>query len=65
MGNSDVDTETAHLFESLKRPDKFRSTATEGALSQSIKEGVVTALRDGEERLQFLLRPWRNTQNQR
>jgi hypothetical protein len=56
MGDSNINSETAHLFEPLECSDKLGCASPEWTIPQTVKQRLVTAMRDSKKRIQFLLR---------
>jgi hypothetical protein len=64
MGDSNINSETAHLFEPLECSDKLGCASPEWTIPQTVKQRMVAAMRDSKKCIQFLLRRRRSISDQ-
>ena len=55
MGDRNVDSQAADFFEALERSDQLGRASPEWSLAQTIKQGLMAAVRNFQKRIQFLL----------
>jgi hypothetical protein len=56
MGDRNIYSQAAYFFEPLERSDQFERASPEWAFAQTIKQRLMTAVRNLQKRIQLLFR---------